>query len=398
MPRPVEQLVGVNDPRFSHGLARLEQASGGFGHDLRLVSESAVRLQQIIGDLSLHPHDTKPRELHMSLMEKVRRDNETLTQICGLAGSCDVKQTIAAAVQVVRSVAGERSYWVLKRAVAKKLMKNMPPQAVMKTLSYRSVDSLLKHESIESLYCLMRLLETPQWLQSFNQQYRQVKPSDFEQRKLQVLLLDDARYASAAARFFEARRHTVLHSKELGVVAAAVPDALPSRGALLHTTLFLLEYASEVHLYSAYIKLQQVSADFGQKLVAALNHDVPRAVRLAGHDVHWRSVHRALDDTAAQHFQPYITPEDLRSLSPSEQFAGLDKTFEFWSGSDHAARILDGQLVSGNILDASSAHVLSSQVSHKNIHHAQKSAMAELLARYASTSRFRPLVLQQLSA
>lgn len=47
------------------------------------------------------------------------------------------------------------------------MLKLTPPRKVMRQLGYRSIDSMLKRESIYELYVAMRFVESQEWLQAF---------------------------------------------------------------------------------------------------------------------------------------------------------------------------------------------------------------------------------------
>lgn len=396
----LEILAGTDDPRFLHMVRSLETASGSTGQDVRLIADSAARFRKIVVDLGLDPSDTLGLELYGALLARVKTDNDRLAKLFGVKDCENPAEVLEAAVRAVRGANVLKSGWALKRPVAKKLIKNLPPKELMKCLKYRSVDSLLKHERVEDIYVLMKLTEPESWLKSFNRQYEQIKPNDFESRNVVITFLDKKNCPKLAADFFKKKKHSVLHNKEIGAVAVLLPEKTSSKGLFLQTVLYLLYYLNEVRLYSAYLKLRQVRSDFGRCVAKALSDDVGGVVSLAGSDVHWRTLFRALSGSSAAvaRFQPYINRDDLKWQSVSEQLALLDKPLGFWQASESAGGVVEGRVFSANIFDISTSYMSNlphSRAKKANLHEAVKN---ELMTRYASTVRLRSVALTQLDA
>lgn len=394
----LQQLAGTEDPRFLYMVRSLETASGNTGQDVRLIADSAARFRKIMIDLGLDPKDTLGREVYGALLARSEQDNQKLIDLFGVRSPEDSTAVLEGAAKAGRAADIPKNCWAIKRVVAKKLIKNLPPKELMKCLGYRSIDSLLKHERIEVIYVLMRLTEPETWIRAFNRQYEQVKPNEFESRKLTIFALSQKNYSKEVGNFFKRKGHSVLHSKEIGAVGVAAPSNLNTRGLLLQTMLYLLHYVTEVRLYSAYLKLRQVRPDFGQCVSEALSFDTGAVVSLAGSDVHWRTLFRAFGTSSAAvtRFQPYIDKDDLVWQSVTEQLQALDKQFDFWAKSETAGSMFDDKLLSGNIFDVSTAYMKSLPYSKTRSSALNEAVKADLMTRYASTVRLKNVALSQL--
>lgn len=395
----LQQLAGTEDPRFLYMVRSLETASGNTAQDARLIADSAARFRKIMIDLRLDPKDTLGREIYGALLSRIEQDNRKLLELFGVRSS-DATAVLEAAAKAGRAADIPKNCWAIKRAVAKKLIKNLPPKELMKCLKYRSVDSLLKHERIETIYVLMRLTEPEAWIRAFNRQYEQVKPNEFELRKLTIFALSQKNYSKQAGTFYRRKGHSVIHNKEIGAVGVVVPDNPDTHGLPLQTMLYLLHYINEVRLYSAYLKLRQVRPDFGRCVSEALSFDTGAVVSLAGNDVHWRTLFRAFSTSsaAAKRFQPYIDQDDLVWQSVTEQLKVVDKQFGFWAKSEIAGSMFDGKLLSGNIFDVSAAYSKSLPYSKARSSALHEAVKADLMTRYASTVRLKDVALAQLDA
>lgn len=74
MARILKELLANDHPLFLMNVARLEQATGNKGIDVRLVGEIAAKSSQLMRHIGLDPANTTDRELYMALNAFVRKD------------------------------------------------------------------------------------------------------------------------------------------------------------------------------------------------------------------------------------------------------------------------------------------------------------------------------------
>jgi len=73
MAKFLQRLLNMNEPFFSLGIRRLEQATGGKGIDTRLIADITHKSHDIIRKLGLDPADTTGKELYQVLISSVRK-------------------------------------------------------------------------------------------------------------------------------------------------------------------------------------------------------------------------------------------------------------------------------------------------------------------------------------
>ena len=169
MAKILRDLLDAEEPIFSLSLQQLERASGQPGADARLIGEIAEKFHDRIVRLGLDKQDTTDKELYGALLARIAEDNKRVTKLIGGNDPDDVRDMVPRIVDAVEKMDINRSCWVLKRAVAKRLLKTMPPKKLMKHLGYRSVDSMLKHENIDEIYTALRFSEGGEWLNEYNE-------------------------------------------------------------------------------------------------------------------------------------------------------------------------------------------------------------------------------------
>lgn len=73
MAKFLQRLLDMNEPFFSLGIRKLEQATGSKGIDTRLIADITHKAHDIMRKLGLDPADTTGKELYQVLVSSVRR-------------------------------------------------------------------------------------------------------------------------------------------------------------------------------------------------------------------------------------------------------------------------------------------------------------------------------------
>lgn len=395
----LRDLLDAEEPIFSLSLRQLERASGEQGRDVQLIGDIIQKMRYATGQLGLDPGDTTGPELYAAQMSRVERDN---IRLAGLLGSDNADDITVMAELILKKAktTTQTTVWVLKRAVAKELLKNMPPKKLMKQLGHRSIDALIKHEPIDELYLGLRFSEGEVWLNKFNEQFRTVRPSDFESRELSFALLDVEKYGDTAKSYIDDRLHAVLHSKELGVVGLLPLPQRGFRGVTLKNLALLMHYINEVKLYSTFFKLKQVEANFGELVATTLSADPPTASQMAGQYVHWRVIQRyfgELDDEAKTvALQPHIQPEDLVWQKTEDALALIDPELGFWRGQSYVGKVYDELPLTFNLLDATINYSRRLSYDKRHFKHFRNSLWNEIFVRYMGSNNLSQQVLSRL--
>ncbi len=81
MARVLKELLANDHPLFLMNVARLEQATGNTGVDIRLVGDIAEKANRIMRELGLDPANTTDHELYLALGALVRRDESKARQL-----------------------------------------------------------------------------------------------------------------------------------------------------------------------------------------------------------------------------------------------------------------------------------------------------------------------------
>lgn len=399
MSRYLSELLEAPEPVFSHAIRELEAASGDKGVDIRLSNELEQKAKLKSRELGLDPVDSTPKELYHSLQMLVAKHDNFLAKSMGVKDPADVEAILHRIQLMIDKLNFNRAAWVLKPAVARRLLKAQPPKRVMKQLGYRSVDSMLKRENIIELFVGARVTESPDWLNRLVKSYRRLEPSDFETRDIEILRLSNDKWGKATHDYVTSKRANVTHLKELGVVAILPLPLERLKGLTLTILLLVLHYIDEIRSYSTFFKLRQVKPDFAGTLVQTILHDPANAATVVGRPIHWRTVRRHFGRPEIHHpdiFQPHLQAEDLSWSSSESTLYKLEPALKFWEGLEYTGTISKARPVSFNLLDNAISYCNDLDYTHQSIYHFQTNLWNELMARYLGEKPLEAVVLAQL--
>lgn len=402
MSKLLRDLLDATEPTFSLSLKKLEELSGHHSVDNSLSAEIIEKTHAAIRGMGLDPSDTTDRELYHALDEKVRQHNEHLAKSLGTSEDAPIKQIVPKLVEAVEQSDVDRKCWVLKKSVAKDLLRQMPPKNMMKQLHYRSLESMLKNENFSELYAGLRFSEGADWLNTYNELFEKtVRPSDFENREVEIVVMDHDKWVSMAAPFVKKKLHNVTHTKELGVIIVVPMEQTHMRGLSLKTLPLLFHYINEIRLYSAFFKLKSTAPHFGKTITDTLIADVGTGAVIAGHDIHWRVIQRYLgrhkEDREPEAFEPHVQPEDLHWRKAEESLFKIDSELKFWQDMDFVGRMAeDGDPVAFNLFDVSFAYSNKETFQNRYYYHMRESLWNEIFMRYMGKGNLSKQILEQL--
>ncbi len=394
--------MGASEPMFSLALKQLEAESGKPGIDIRLTAEIIGKIRLKTEELGLDPDDTTPKELFHALENRVAEDNRRIKrELLGVDPDNDtIRDLVPAMVKIAKESKVPKRCWVLKRSVAKKFLKKMPPTQMMKKLGYRSIDSMLKHEPFDEMYTALRFSEGPEWLNKYNELFKTVRATDFEERNINIVIMDHDKWADMAAAYADKKKHNVTHTKELGVIVVVPMKQETMKGLPLKTLPLLFHYINEIRLYSAFFKLKSTHPHFGAEVVDTLIADPGKQSAMAGQHVHWRVIQRyygKLDhEKHPEQFQPHVQPEDLHWRKAEDALFDIDPKMKFWQDLDYVAINTKDGPVALNLLDVSFGY--SNEISYKDryFYHFRESLWNEIFMRYMGEPVLEEQVLEQL--
>jgi len=415
MTRILSELLGAKEPIFHQGIQQLETASGGANEDIRLTTEIVHGVQRHLRQLSLDPHDTTGRELYHALMQRVRDDNKAFLELARASniqagGFIHEAQTTRLIERFMGSLNMPKEVFALKSVAAKRLLRKSPPKRAMKQLGYRSLESMLKHESCALIFTAAHLMESASWHKAVMVGYRHLSAGDFESRPAQVLAPTGVRWEQISKDHVLQTKQNVVGLREFGAVVLLPLPELRMEAAPFAVMLLAIQALNDVLAASTYLKLHQVRPDFGV-VVAHVARNEPLAVaEVAGSTLPWKMVHRYFARTPQAYnsdlFEPHVQQEDLRWHAAEDILAKLHPRFEFWQDTSHLGLLARPEMssktrqsgaVSLNLTDAVLNFCNVLPYERRLVRYFREHVWSELMLRYMRQSSIERTVHDQLS-
>jgi len=226
----ISAILGQPERLLRQTIAKLEDKNGYPSHDARHLAENIQQVRLKISELGLDPDDTTAEELYHALLVKFEADCLAF-DIENNFHSVDFDQKAGKAIELVANYLPKR--WVLKTTAAKSLLRQQPPKKLMKQLSYRSIESMLKRENIAKLYVEANRLESAAWQKSLRQLLSKQDTTAFEVRQISICGLEDFGNESAP----------LIYNDEVGALAI-VRNHTTENMRLLGLTVLLADFAA----------------------------------------------------------------------------------------------------------------------------------------------------------
>lgn len=403
MTRFLSHALEAPEPFFRNGLRKLEEANGNPSADISFSAEVLQAARRKLLELDLDPRDTTPKELYRALEQRLKADDERLKRRLQTAAATHVSaeaDMVAGMVHVLDELPDSRRCYALKASSLKSLIRKLPPKKAMRQLGYRSLDSFIKHEQPVLILTAAWLVEGANWQKRLLEQYKKLKPADFESRNIILAHPTSQRWQNLAARVVDDNRHNLACFKEFGaLVFLPLPADVPPGSATASLSLALHEL-NEVRAAGTFLQIHQVRADFGQS-VSRVATDEPRlSSELLDQPMPWNLIQRYYsrlkDDFRSEIYEPHFQVDAMVWHPIEDTLAKIEPSFKFWQQTSHLA-LLDGRRpVSFNLVDVALNFCNKIVYEDRAVHYFQKSVWHELMLRYLKRGPVELTVMAEL--
>lgn len=395
MSRVLAQLLGADVVSFRQQVGALEQTAGLPSTDIRLSTDVLQATKRKIAELGLDPADTTGQELYRVLQSRLCRDEVSVRASMNLRADIPPVEVVQEVARRLGRLKTQGDLYVVKQTVIKQLIKKQKPKATMKKLGYRSMDSMLKHESVAQLLAACRLCESKEWQEMFFKAYQKLQPKDFELRKPQCIVPVGKKWPELADIHADARKNNVVSVPELGSIVV-LPMSRDLPGLAITTFAVALHALNDMRALSSYLKLQQVQPNFGELVSKAMQAEPMTQVELGGANLSWKMVHWFYGHGHAQYhpevFEPHVQPEDLLWHRVGNELAALHPSLVFWAETDKLGLLTGNDVVSLNVLDVAIGVCNGLDYSKRVLRHMRESLGRELFGRYVQQEHLQRML------
>lgn len=403
MTRFLSASLQAKEPFFQAGIRRLESANGHPKTDIRISAEVMTASRDKLRQLGLDPKDTTPEELYHVLQSKVAVDDTRLTRTLQTLAATHVSaegNVIEGMIHAIKELPDSKRCFAIKQSVARAILKKQVPKKAMKKLGYRSVDSMLKHETPLSIMAAAWLTEGQQWQNKLLDQYKKLKPSDFENRSISITYLSFKKWPDLAEDIVGQKKHNVMSFKELGaLIFLPLPTKVPV-GAVTVSLSLALHQLNEIRASSTFLKLCQVRGDFGAIVRSVATDEAKLSSQMLEQPVPWHLIQRYYA-RLTRHFQeavfePYVQFEDMVWHPVEQTLSAIEPSMAFWHQTAHLGVLSNYRAVSMNIVDVALNYCNNLPFEKRVTGNYQKSLWHELLHNYLQHKSVEQSVLSEL--
>ncbi|MCU0667624.1 MAG: hypothetical protein MUF85_03335, partial [Patescibacteria group bacterium] len=275
------------------------------------------------------------------------------------------------------------------------MIKKTPPTNLIALLDIKNADNLVKNYNIWEIYLTFSLVENTKWVRDFMANYKDLKPSDFEYRQIEIFQISN----QITDIINQSNKHkpAMMYLKDLGTIGIMPAKDNSRQGLAITYFLHIVHFINEIRRFSAYLKVNQVRPDFSNILINALRDNLKNALSVAGSDIHWNIVHRyyGLNNQHGlpSEFEPHLQVEDISWRKTEHILFEIDPKLGWWRDLDYVAVYHDGAPVVFNMIDMAINLLNNISYSNRTYSHFRESLHNELYTRYISE---KPLELQVL--
>lgn len=374
-----------------------------------IAAENEVLVARNLAELDL-PLDSSAEEVYSALINRLIHLDKHLFELLGKPDLMNMSVTCGKMCEVAFQVFSPPKGLFIKKEKVVELLNKYKPDNLLKHFGYSSIDILVEKEGFASVVSALRFAQSQDWMhQFFDTAYDNLKPSDFEEREVEMKILEQ-KWLDVAEKFLAKKYHNVSHLKEFGVIFIT-PIKLDVPGETSRMFTLLLHYLHEVPFYSGLFRKYMHDKDFIVKFKSLLRGDVPSGPMLDGGKMTWRIVQRYLakdNENDPRLFEQHVNPEAEHWFKAEEDFGRLSRmlgkekdqlNFKFWIGQDFVGDYFkdrDGQeqLIGFNYIDLVMSLVKKGHI--KYLYHHQEALWNKIFSEYMGRETMNRLVEENL--
>lgn len=368
-----------------------------------LVAVNEIKIKECLKRLELR-ENASAFKIYSALIKKIKRDDRNIFKLFrepSFATFEGAKTLISFAIES----ANMGNVFALKKEKAVEFLRRNPPKNIIKNLNYRDVEELLAKEDLFEIFSALRFAEERKWLNEvFFKAYEELKPSDFEERKIELRVLN-GKWLTMAQVFLKKKYHNISHLKELGIIYV-IPLELKIPGETIRSFALILHYLNEINFYSRlFRKYAEDKKTFAQNLISGLRGDVLDERLPDGKKMNWMLVQRYLakeDEFDWRLFEPHVNPEAIHWTKAENNLAALSKRFpelelDFWQDLDYVGDFFKTEtgievLVSFNLIDTAMSLVQEKDMI-KYLYHHQEALWNKIFSTFVGEEESERLII-----
>lgn len=404
----ISQILRVDKDIIKNLESKADAITGKSGVLDEIVSKNEALIKDRL-QLKESGDSLTAEEIHNALLDKIKNDDIQLFKALAKP-SFMLKEDVDAVLSKVKELIPPSKGFFLKKEKAVEFLINQPPQKVINYLGYKNVNELISREDIYEIFSAIRLFEDIRWFNEiFMEQYKKLKPEDFEERNIEIKSLNQ-KWVGIAQTFLKKKYQNISHLKELGFIFV-VPVELGIFGEVTRMFSLALHYFYEVKFHSDLFKKFSIEPEtFGQNLTSVIKVEIIDKRLPETDKLRFLILPRYLakyDSNDWRLMEPHISPESLFWVKAERHLVDINKTlkdvyanFNFWQDLDWVGDYFKTStgievLVSFNLVDSIMALIREKELEKYLFHH-QESLWNKIFIDYFGEEKLEEIIKENM--
>lgn len=388
---------------------KMSAMTGQMGVIEAISEENDLLVKKSLAELNL-PEDVTADEIYAALIGKLTHVDKHLFELLGKPDLSNMSKTCGKMCEVAFQTFTPPKGLFMKKEKAIELLDKYKPDTLLSHFKCYSAAELIKKEGFASVVSALRFTQSNEWMHKFfDEAYNNLKPSDFEERDVELIVLDH-KWLEVAEKFLEKKYHNVSHLKEFGVIFVT-PIVIDSPGETSRMFTLILHYLHEVPFYAGLFRRFMGDPDFNVKFRSLLRGDVPSGAIMDGGNVVWRIVQRYLakdNESDPRLFEQHVNPEAEHWFRAEGDFSRLGRmmkkddgelSLNCWTGLDFVGGEFKDRngidhVVSFNFIDLAMSLVKKGHI--KYLYHHQEALWNKIFSEYMGRETMNRMIEENI--
>lgn len=398
MSKLIAQLLQADQRNFASIIQRLESMCLQPGVDTRLTAEIIVGGRAKVQELGLDPIDSTREELYYSLLAKAKVDDEILRKKLGITSTTVPTLATEKIAKATAKLLKKDVVICMVPSAVKKLLIAVPPKRTLRTLHFRSIDSVLKREDPFVMYALATLLEDTSWHSQVQARMKRLQPREAKEAHVEVLSLPSTWLDKLKKIEFDS---VIKPVPEIGSVLILPTLPLSVKGSVLLSVCLVLQASQRLSIESLPYRTRALTVGY-EKLLPDIALGLVEEIKPI-HGLHpsWYAVFQLLAERDSDDKESISDFEfmlgDLEWQSTEMKLASLASELDFWAQTHFLGYIGNEKPISMHVVDTAASLVLDKKYGHQVFSHLQASLWNELQLRYLKQENIERAILSQLT-
>ena len=394
-------LLSEETNSFKKFIDDIEFATGHQRNDLKISSNIRISTNRKIRSLGLNPEDTTAPELYHALSNLVKLHDRFIIKKFGINYKTPISIALDKIVNTFNEPTNRQSVFCIKSNVLRKILANNKPSKVTSLLGHRSFDSMLKNEDPKIVLSLAHCVESEEWRKNYHNQLKKLSASDFEYSKIEVAILDNAKFKKISKSILDINKHNVVSLENTGQILIIPLSSKLRVGHCILTYAYIINELKHLIQFSTFIQNHRFDSNFGETVAALLKNTNPISFYISKYNFSWDTIIGYIspsDTLSDDEKEDLLFQQELVDVSQLDAIlTNIEPALHFWSDSENLGYINNGNLVSLNLLDVS--YNCYNQLSlHESKHIFMEKAINRLLiSKYLDSGVCANQVSQQMS-